>query len=1064
MLMTGTKEMMVKHDLLFYLHQFFEQIELEEYYTLIVEKLKVYSIGDLRYVNESDLLSLGMSKPQFRKMKRHLPPSSNSTLSNNSMLTSTLGKLLVRKLTFRSSTSNLSRSTLELNSNHGQQGSSITSLNQQTTMGKNQQQKNIISQQNIQLIEQIGEGEFGTVFKAFWKTKQNELLTVAVKRLHKLDHEFGLDDILKEICVLQDIEHPHIVQFFGIVIQTDGLFMLVTEYAHSRSLYECLLSKNAKCDYTIEILVEFLRQISIAMSYLEKKFLIHRDLASRNILVFNKTLVKLSDFGLSRLCCSETNYYKTSWKDTLRLPIAWMSPEAINFLRFTSASDMFSFGVCMWECFSYGEMPWQGMTSAEIVNAIDAPNYQRLLRPSYATTELYQIMQHCWKHEPSERPTFAQLETTLREIEIKKVRWKDNNCKLKNLPDGFLSTESCLLGPLTILDRCLNVPISSSSVNNFLQCVSADGQIGFVNNTDVEPLHVISISKSLIPTATTATHHQHSTSLIMSNLFHRKTDSKKTVGKTKGKQLSKDMIGLPQADFIHAFHIGVSGETFGDVACLAGVEKTDLIKMSIDKSPSTINEFESNYKQPILAREQQQEEIEILSVEQRTEETPPSSLLDEVLQAFTEIYSEPESSSYLTIDSISMKAPPKPERSEPTSPKSPTFDLNLPSLPLTKIDVNQSPLENMTDSNSRSSTHTRFPPKSPLKKSNEQTCRFTRELEQRLQNGDISKEAKHAYNLLINGCTDSSSLNHEQHSHSTSNGDLPSNNNEQSNEIEHHTKQSPTHHQAPIASFGSSSSSSSTSISTSSTSNHTQSNTSSSSNQQKSDRHSHYSSTSTDNDISIDLKSQAELSPLKLLRNNGNPTNFILKSIRQQPSTNEMNSSIHSPVSSASNTLSNLSSTSPVFDHHNTLPPASHSSSSSNLDDNRSLSSLYSRSLSTTKSEQHPITGQPLPPPPDLSSLGSKLTTATLTQTLKLPAPIASSNTYRSKSMRNEPDICPCSDSIDICLCCIPLDLLCCCLPCCRPARERVVYVPAAQPMYPSDSHGFITRQPVIRY
>jgi serine/threonine protein kinase len=120
------------------------------------------------------------------------------------------------------------------------------------------------------------------------------------------------------------------------------------------------------------------------MSYLEKKFLIHRDLASRNILVFNKTLVsllcnliieiflfffkvKLSDFGLSRLCCSETNYYKTSWKDTLRLPIAWMSPEAITFLRFTSASDVFSFGVCMWECFTYGEMPWQGMTSAEVI-------------------------------------------------------------------------------------------------------------------------------------------------------------------------------------------------------------------------------------------------------------------------------------------------------------------------------------------------------------------------------------------------------------------------------------------------------------------------------------------------------------------------------------------------------------------------------------------------------------------------------------------------------------------------------------------------------------------------
>ncbi|CAF0966375.1 unnamed protein product [Rotaria sordida] len=966
---------------------------------------KVYSIGDLRYANESDLLSLGMSKPQFRKIKRHIPSSYNTALNNNTMLTSTLGKLLVRKLTLRS-TSNLTRSTFELNSNYDQQGSSITLLNQQTTMGKYQQQKNIISQQNIQLIEQIGEGEFGIVHKAFWRTKQNELLTVAVKRLHKLDQDFGIDDILKEICALQDIEHTHIVQFFGIVIQTDGSFMLVTEYAHCRSLYECLLSNNGKCEYTIEILLEFLRQITTAMSYLEKKFLIHRDLASRNILVFSKTLVKLSDFGLSRLCCSETNYYKTSWKDTLRLPIAWMSPEAINFLRFTTASDVFSFGVCMWECFTYGQMPWQGMSSAEIVNAINAPNHQRLPRPLYATTELYQIMLHCWKFEPTERPTFSQLEKTLGEIELKKVRWKDKNSKLINLPDGFLSIESCILGPLTILDRCLNVPISSSSVNNFLQCVSVDGQIGFVYNTDVEPLHVISISKPLITTITKTNNHNHLTSLKMSNFFHRKTDGKKNSTKTKNKQLSKDMIGLPQPDFIHAFHIGVSGETFGDVTCLAGVEKTDLIKMPIEKSPSLMNEFESNYKQPNVIIEQKQE---IISVEQQTNDEHTSSLLDEVLQAFTEIYSEPETTSYLLEDNdILLKPPPKPERSEPTSPKSPTTNLKLSPIPSRTIGLNQSPPDSMTDSNSRSpSNHNRLLKKSPIKKSNEETGRFSRELEQRLQNGDISEEAKHAYNLLVNGCKNNSSLLHDEHLQSTSHDDLLLNN----NEIENNTKKSQEHPTTVL--FGSSSSSSSTSISTSSTSNNTQSNTSSSSsssNHQKSDRHSHYSSTSTDNDISIDLKSQNDVSPLKLLRNGLNPSNLTSKTIRQQISINETNSSNHSPISSTSNTLSNLSITSPLYDHdHNLLllppPPSQTSSSSSNNDDNRSISSFNSRSLSTNKSEQHSITGQPLPPPPDLSSLGSKLTTATMTHTLKLPVPLTSStstsNAYRSKKRFN---------------------------------------------------------------
>ena len=174
------------------------------------------------------------------------------------------------------------------------------------------------------------------------------------------------------------------------------------------------------------------------------------------------------------------------------------------------------------------------------------------------------------------------------------------------------------------------------------------------------------------------------------------------------------------------------------------------------------------------------------------------------------------------------------------------------------------------DSNSRSPISTHSTPKSPLKKSNGESCRFTRELEQRLQNGlfsillfpkeflrsiqtgDVSEEAKHAYNLLIDGRIDSSS----EPSHCTSEGDLSS----QQHEGETNSKPSQVPPPPPPTALFSSSSSSSASISTSSTSNNTQS---SSSNQQKSDRHSHYSSTSTDNDISLDLKPQNELSPLK---------------------------------------------------------------------------------------------------------------------------------------------------------------------------------------------------------
>ncbi|CAF3376351.1 unnamed protein product [Rotaria sp. Silwood1] len=715
-------------------------------------------------------------------------------------------RIVRKKLTHRS-IRNITKSTNDLNSNCEWYDSSIV-------------ENNMISKENIQFIGQIGEGKFSTVFKGYYRTKQNEILTVAIKKFH---HEFNYDNISKEICDFQDVKHPHIVQFFGIIIDTNNSIMFISEYVHAKSLYECLISTNAKYEYSIEILLEYLKQITSAMSYLEKKSLIHQNLSCRNYLVFNKTLIKLSD-----LACWNWNLL---WKDRLKISIAWMSPEAIHCHCFTTASDIFAFGVSMWECFSYGQIPWQGLTNDEIANAINAPNHQRLSRPSYATSELYEIMLHCWKYEPCERPTFSQLEKTLREIEFKQVRWKENNNKSINLPDGFLSIESCRRGPLTILDRCLHIPDTSSSINNFLQCVTIDGQIGFVYNSDVEPLHVISIAKQTITTPS------NSTSSTMNYIFHRKIGIKRNATKTKFKPVSKDMISSPQSDLIHTCHIGVTDQTYNDMTCLTNL----MIK-------------------PISTQSA------IMSIEQELNNKQSSSLLDEVMQAFTEIYSETESTC-LSDDNL-------PNRSSPQSPK-----INCQS---SSMNINQYPTVNMTDS----PLLTCFLSQLKINKSNE--------FKEHSRNNELNEQGKNIYNSL---CSSSSS-------------------------------------------------------------------SSSSYNQEKSDSHSHYSSLSTDND------------------------------------------------------------------------------------DNHSIISLNSRSSSINKNkQQHSITGQPLPPPPDLSSLGSKLTIATMKHIIELP-PSLTSNKYRRKN---------------ICLCCIPLDLLCCCLPCCRP-RERVVYVPTAQPMYTPQGYPYVVREPNARY
>lgn len=122
-----------------------------------------------------------------------------------------------------------------------------------------------------------------------------------------------------------------------------------------------------------------------------------RDLAARNILVFNKNKVKISDFGLSRALNVGKTYYQTNFNINLKLPIAWSSPESINFLRFTTASDVWSFGVCIWEIFSYGFQPWAGMTGQQILEAIDEPQFQRLEQPECCPKEYYNLMLRCWE-------------------------------------------------------------------------------------------------------------------------------------------------------------------------------------------------------------------------------------------------------------------------------------------------------------------------------------------------------------------------------------------------------------------------------------------------------------------------------------------------------------------------------------------------------------------------------------------------------------------------------------------------------------------------------------------
>lgn len=246
----------------------------------------------------------------------------------------------------------------------------------------------------------IGQGQFGDVHRGTFISPDDPNLQVAIKSCKNPDSR---EKFLEEAYTMKQFDHPHIIKLVGVC--TDGEFYIVMElaaYGEMRSY----LQKNIH-SINLETLLSYIFQLSTAMSYLESKNFVHRDIAARNVLVCTPKCVKLADFGLSRWV-DEQAYYKASKG---KLPIKWMAPESINFRRFTTASDIWMFGVCMWEILMYGVKPFQGVKNNEVIGKIE--NGERLALPPNCPPSLYHIMFECWSYEPSKRPVFQDLKTRL---------------------------------------------------------------------------------------------------------------------------------------------------------------------------------------------------------------------------------------------------------------------------------------------------------------------------------------------------------------------------------------------------------------------------------------------------------------------------------------------------------------------------------------------------------------------------------------------------------------------------------------------------------------------------
>ncbi|XP_069831848.1 protein-tyrosine kinase 2-beta isoform X2 [Dendropsophus ebraccatus] len=268
----------------------------------------------------------------------------------------------------------------------------------------------------------LGEGFFGEVYDGLYKNElKGEKVNVAVKTCKKDCAPDVKEKFMSEAYLMRNLDHPHIVKLIGI-IEEDPIWIVMELYPFGELGQYLEKHKN-----TLQVLTMILYSLQIckALAYLEGINCVHRDIAVRNILVASHECVKLGDFGLSRYL-EEEEYYKAS---VTRLPIKWMAPESINFRRFTSASDVWMFGVCMWEILSYGKQPFFWLENKDVISVIEKGD--RLPKPEACPPTLYTLMTRCWTYDPSERPKFTELVCSLSDIyhtekDIAKDKEKNN--------------------------------------------------------------------------------------------------------------------------------------------------------------------------------------------------------------------------------------------------------------------------------------------------------------------------------------------------------------------------------------------------------------------------------------------------------------------------------------------------------------------------------------------------------------------------------------------------------------------------------------------------------------
>ncbi|CAL8384616.1 unnamed protein product [Arctogadus glacialis] len=277
----------------------------------------------------------------------------------------------------------------------------------------------LVPRSRLTLGKQLGKGEFGAVYEGLLTAEEGADVKVAVKTIRGIYCQDSLQEFIKEAEIMKSFDHDNVVRLLGVALEREensslSVPLVILPFLEHGDLRHFLIHTRygvVPIFVPHQSLLRFMVDIAAGMEYLSSKGFLHRDLAARNCMLGDSFRVCVADFGLSKQIDS-SNYYRQ--KTTIRVPVKWMALESLSESVYTTKSDVWSFGVTMWEIVSRGRNPYAGVQNHELHDLLTGG--QRLKKPKDCDDNLYEAMRTCWHPDPAQRPGFAELSSRLKEM------------------------------------------------------------------------------------------------------------------------------------------------------------------------------------------------------------------------------------------------------------------------------------------------------------------------------------------------------------------------------------------------------------------------------------------------------------------------------------------------------------------------------------------------------------------------------------------------------------------------------------------------------------------------